>query len=94
MTFITSVRSSYGHTFMSTDSERDESCLICGGMWALVEVDHGTGDYVASNGDTATACTYDTSSVHGDGYCEQHDSFDNDCPHHAASRGCNCLFCA
>jgi len=82
---ITSVWSSYGHRFMSTDDERHDSCLTCGAMYELIETPQGIseGAYVASNGDEPMQCTQDTSMVHG--YAGEIDGE----PH----PDCNCLFC-
>lgn len=94
---ITSVDSAFGHRFIGTDCDEHESCLTCGAMFTLVEVEPGHGQYVASNGDDPVDCTGDTSAVHGYGgerHCDSHDEFvtdrDEPCEH---MHDCNCLFC-
>ena len=84
---ITHVWSSFGHRFISDDSDSGhESCLTCGAMYELVRrADDPTGgDYTASNGDDPTPCTRRTDLYHGvPGEGEG-----------ATDHNCNCLFCA
>jgi hypothetical protein len=91
MSAITSVWSSYGHTFMSDGEEPYESCLTCGAMYQLlpVEGDPTRGEYSANNGDEPKACTYNTSMGHGDPYeCGD----DPDDPNYL--HDCNCVVCS
>lgn len=101
MTAITSVWSSYGHRFMSTDDERHESCLTCGAMYELSPLadDPTRGEYHAANGDEPMECSRDTGMAHGylgERYCHEHqhprDYSEHECEHVAHT--CNCLFCA
>lgn len=64
---ITSVRSGYGHRFMGTDKEMEESCLTCGAVYHLVLTPDETydADYQASNGDYPNHCSHRTDLVHG-----------------------------
>ena len=98
---ITSVWSSYGHRFMSTDHETHEACLTCGAMYELQPVpgDWSRGEYMAANGDQPMECTGDTGMAHGypgERYCHEQqlplDRSDHECPH--VDHDCNCLFCA
>lgn len=79
---VTSVWSSYGHHFLSTDSEEYDSCLTCGALYALVE---GPGPgflashhYAANNGDEPQECSGDTGMEHG----------------YEVDSNCNCALCA
>lgn len=93
---ITSVWSSYGHRFMSTDDESHESCLTCGAMYALTaDPDDPTrGDYTTAAGEQPQECTHNTSMAHGypgERVCDACSDIDGceNCAH-----DCNCLFCA
>jgi len=95
---ITSIWSSFGHRFASTDSEDSEQCMTCGGMWTLARRadDPNAGDYTASNGDDPQECSRDTSRAHGypgERYCQWGDCDDSEPCEHTA-HDCNCLFCA
>jgi hypothetical protein len=84
---ITSVWSTYGHRFMSTDSENHESCLTCGAMYELSPDEPGStsGHYHAANGDQPMQCSGDTSMAHG---------YPGERVDGNADHDCNCLFCA
>jgi hypothetical protein len=93
------VESSYGHRFMGTDTPEHEACLICGGMWELVNRGDDTGRYQSADGSAPADCTGDTGQAHGypgERYCHEHtaprDYSDHDCSH--VDHDCNCLFCA
>jgi hypothetical protein len=90
---ITSVWSSFGHRFMSTDDPDHESCLTCGAMFQLVRRgdDHSAGDYTTASGDAPMTCTGDTGMVHGypgERYCHEHE---DECSH--VNHDCNCILC-
>jgi hypothetical protein len=89
---IVSVWSSDGHRF--TDSDGYESCLTCGAEYMISHDDpddYHHGRYHTNNGDDPTACTGDTSMVHGGGYCESCHGDDESCPH--CHHDCNCVLC-
>ena len=83
---VSSVWSSYGHRFTSTDVPEHESCLTCGATFQLLalENDLTRGEYLSAAGEAPMECTGDTSMVHGIA-----GEVDGD-PH----PDCNCLFCA
>jgi hypothetical protein len=98
---VSSVWSTYGHRFMSTDEPTHESCLTCGAMFQLlaVEGDETRGEYMAANGDEPMQCTGDTGMAHGypdERYCHEHqhprDYSEHRCSH--VDHDCNCLLCA
>lgn len=71
---ITSVWSTFGHTFMSgteydDQGQGDESCLTCGAVYRLILAPSlrgfSSGAYVAANGDDPMACTGSTAMAHG-----------------------------
>jgi hypothetical protein len=83
---ITSVWSSYGHTFLEEDGY--EACLICGAVYQLVPDDPKrpvAGRYCAADGDDPVPCTGDTSLVHGYPGERGDGLFDH---------ACNCVRCA
>lgn len=85
---ISSVWSSYGHRFMSTDSEDDEVCLMCGAMYRLQRTtdDPTRGEYIAHDGSEPLPCSGRTDLNHGyPGEVEE--------PSAAEEIRCNCLFC-
>jgi hypothetical protein len=91
------VESSHGHRFMGTDTPEHEACLICGGMWELVNRGDDTGRYQTADGSAPAYCTGDTGQIHGyagERYCDEHRATvsENECSH--VDHDCNCLFCA
>lgn len=96
----TVIQSAHGHRLIGTDhnepTESHESCMTCGGMWALRDRGDGTGVLESADGSPADDCTHDTGQVHGysgERHCHEHDTTDRDgetCEH---MRSCNCLFC-
>ena len=83
---ITSVWSSYGHTFLDEDCV--EACLICGAVYQLVPDDPSDpsyGRYCAAKGDDPMPCTGDTGMAHG--YLGER--VDGTVDH-----ACNCIRCA
>jgi hypothetical protein len=85
---VSSVWSSYGHRFMSTDVPEHKSCLTCGAMFQFLALadDPTHGQYMAANGDDPRHCTGNTSMNHG--YAGERESYPGD-----ESHDCNCLFC-
>ena len=64
---ITSIWSSFGHTFLS-DGGGTESCLTCGALYQLVadtDMGPGSGRYVNAHGEDPAQCTGDTEMAHG-----------------------------
>lgn len=97
MSYVTSIWSSYGHTFIGEDDH--ESCLVCGAVYALTarEDDPSSGDYHAANGDAPMHCSGDTGMAHGypgERVCSSShpDCAYGDCQH--CFHDCNCLSCA
>lgn len=96
---INSVWSSYGHTFMSTDSPEHESCLTCGALFDLHATPNGPhdGEYTSADGSEPIQCTRNTAMVHGfmgEKYCMDPGCADgSDCEHVRATDNCNCLQC-
>ncbi len=93
---ITSVWSSYGHRFMSTDCEDHEACLTCGAMYQLVPLadDPTRGEYTTASGDEPADCTHDTMMVHaysGEAWCDSCDNADGGCSH--CVHDCPCIAC-
>lgn len=80
---ITSVWSSYGHRFMTTDSLGEESCLTCGALYVLVpDPDESTrGDYRNGNGGEPMQCSGRTDLVHG---------YERDCSGAHSGHGATC----
>lgn len=73
------------HVWISTDSEDHDSCLVCGGTWAVTDDGHE-----AANGDMPNPCTRNTSQCHHySGECNITDG--SPCQ---LDPECNCLFCA
>lgn len=89
------LRSSHGHTFVSTDTPREDSCLTCGALFTLLVGEDGYDYYVGGNGERATECSGDTSMIHGEAPCDtcEGDALDDDgtCSH--TNHDCNCLLC-
>jgi hypothetical protein len=91
---IVSVWSSYGHRFVSSDSDDSDSCLTCGALYALVETPDGPsdGEYQAADGSEPAECTGDTRMVHGypgERWCEE--CRGAGCEH--CQHNCNCILC-
>lgn len=90
---VVSVRSAYGHRFMSDGGENTESCLTCGAMYQLLADadDLSRGEYLAAGGDAPMECTRDTSMAHGYPGERQCDGCEDGCRH--CEHDCNCLLC-
>lgn len=87
---INTVRSSFGHRFMSTGDREEwngnligyyEECMVCGALYVLRATpdDVSDGAYVNSAGHEPTECSGDPSAQHGD---------------RRAVQDCNCLCCS
>lgn len=81
--FVSSVWSSFGHRFMSTDTPNEETCLTCGATYVLVpDPDEPTrGEYRNAHGDDPMACSGRTDLVHG---------LERDCPGAHSGWGATC----